>query len=170
MHSHRCQPSRNRTGNPAFCLPSRIFAKTSRMFCFISEKINFTRNRYYFHLHTDIVWTKAVRRARAMFSTPSDQIVYGNPIVKTQFFAKKASIFVCECASIDVREYAKNIQNLGKVGWPARVFTSMSLLPAMHASGAGRHGWAPTNSANLYGVCARVRVARVAHACVCVRA
>ena len=35
----------------------------------------------------------------------------------------------------------------------------------MNASGAGRHGWAPTNSANLYGggsVCARVP----AHACV----
>ena len=37
------------------------------------------------------------------------------------------------------------------------------LLPAMNASGAGRHGWAPTNSANLYSgdggvyVCARVR-------------
>ena len=40
----------------------------------------------------------------------------------------------------------------------------------MNASVAGRHGRAPTNSANLYGcdggvcVCARVR------ACVCVRA
>ena len=35
----------------------------------------------------------------------------------------------------------------------------------MNASGAGRHGWAPTNSANLYGgdggVCVR--------ACVCMR-
>ena len=42
----------------------------------------------------------------------------------------------------------------------------------MNASGAGRHGWAPSDSANLYGrdagvcmfvhACARVR----AHACV----
>ena len=33
----------------------------------------------------------------------------------------------------------------------------------MNASGAGRHGWAPMNSANLYGggdggVCSRMRV------------
>ena len=36
----------------------------------------------------------------------------------------------------------------------------------MNASGAGRHGWAPTNSANLYGdggVCV------IAHACARVR-
>ena len=31
------------------------------------------------------------------------------------------------------------------------LFISMTLLPAMNASGAGRHGWAPMNSANLYG-------------------
>ena len=49
------------------------------------------------------------------------------------------------------------------------LFISMILLPAMNASGAGRHGWAPMNSANMYGggdgdggVCAR--------ACVCARA
>ena len=42
----------------------------------------------------------------------------------------------------------------------------------MNASGAGHHGWAPTNSANLYGgdggVCVLVHsYARVcAHACV----
>ena len=41
----------------------------------------------------------------------------------------------------------------------------------MDASGAGRHGWAPTNSANLYGggdsgVCVCV----LAHACARVRA
>ena len=28
---HRCQPSRNRAGNPAFCLISRIFSRTSRI-------------------------------------------------------------------------------------------------------------------------------------------
>ena len=54
----------------------------------------------------------------------------------------------------------------------------------MNASGAGHHGWAPTNSANLYGggdggvcVCACVRacvresvcVYVLTHACVCVR-
>ena len=48
------------------------------------------------------------------------------------------------------------------------MFTSITLLPAMNASGAGRHGWAPTNSANLYNgdggvhicvcVCSRMRV------------
>ena len=49
------------------------------------------------------------------------------------------------------------------------MFISMTLLPAMNASGAGGHGWAPMNSANLYGgvcvlthACARVR----GHACV----
>ena len=40
----------------------------------------------------------------------------------------------------------------------------------MNASGGGRHGWAPTNSANLYGgdggVCARPCVCVRAHACV----
>ena len=49
----------------------------------------------------------------------------------------------------------------------------------MNVSGAGRHGWAPTNSANLHGgdggVCVRVRardfvcgacVPMPAHACV----
>ena len=47
--------------------------------------------------------------------------------------------------------YAKNIKNIGEIGWPARVFISMTLLPAMNATGAGRRGWAPTNSANRYG-------------------
>ena len=46
------------------------------------------------------------------------------------------------------------------------LFLSMTLLPAMNASGAGRHEWAPMNCANLYGggdggvcapVCARAR-------------
>ena len=48
------------------------------------------------------------------------------------------------------------------------LFISMTLLRVMNAGGAGHHGWAPMNSANLYGggdggvcVCAR--------ACVCVR-
>ena len=44
------------------------------------------------------------------------------------------------------------------------LFISMTLLRAMNASGAGRHGWAPMNSANLYGgVCV------LAHACARVR-
>ena len=43
------------------------------------------------------------------------------------------------------------------------LFISMTLLRAMNASGAGRHGWAPMNSANLHGgsdggVCSRMRV------------
>ena len=48
------------------------------------------------------------------------------------------------------------------------LFISMTLLRAMKASGAGRHGWAPgMNRANLYdggdgGVCVCV----LAHACV----
>ena len=43
----------------------------------------------------------------------------------------------------------------------------------MNASGAGRHGWAPMNSANLYGggeggmcLCARTCVCVRGHACV----
>ena len=31
------------------------------------------------------------------------------------------------------------------------LFISMTLLRAMNASGAGRHGWAPMNRANLFG-------------------
>ena len=31
------------------------------------------------------------------------------------------------------------------------LFISMTLLRAMNASGASGHGWAPMNSANLYG-------------------
>ena len=44
------------------------------------------------------------------------------------------------------------------------MFILMTLLSAMNASGADRHGWASTNSANLYGgdggvcVCSRMRV------------
>ena len=45
------------------------------------------------------------------------------------------------------------------------LFISVTLLRAMNASGAGRHGWAPVISANLYGggdggvcVCSRMRV------------
>ena len=34
---HRCQPSRNRAGNPAFGLISRIFQRTSRISGFISK-------------------------------------------------------------------------------------------------------------------------------------
>ena len=39
----------------------------------------------------------------------------------------------------------------------------------MNASGAGRHGWAPMDSANLYGgggVCARACMCVRMHACV----
>ena len=35
---HRCQQSRNRVGNPAFWLLSRIFARTSRISGFISKQ------------------------------------------------------------------------------------------------------------------------------------
>ena len=52
------------------------------------------------------------------------------------------------------------------------LFISMTLLRAMNARGAGRYGWAPMNSANLYGcgdggvcVCARA----CARALTCVR-
>ena len=34
---------------------------------------------------------------------------------------------------------------------PHGVNDPATVLPAMNASGAGRHGWAPTNSDNLYG-------------------
>ena len=55
------------------------------------------------------------------------------------------------------------------------LFTSMTLLRAMNASGAGRHGWAPMNSANLYGggdggVCACARASVCARTMACVRA
>ena len=60
------------------------------------------------------------------------------------------------------------------------LFISMTLLPAMNASGAGRHGWAPMNGANLFGggdggVCVRayvracVRVCVYVCMCVCAR-
>ena len=45
------------------------------------------------------------------------------------------------------------------------MFISMTLLPAMNASGADRHGWPPTVSANLYGGKA-VGECVLAHACV----
>ena len=38
------------------------------------------------------------------------------------------------------------------------LFISKTVLPAMNASGAGRHGWAPMNSATVVCVLARVRV------------
>ena len=46
------------------------------------------------------------------------------------------------------------------------MFISMTLQRAMNASGVSHHGWAPMNSANLYGggdgdVCARTCVARI---------
>ena len=56
---------------------------------------------------------------------------------------------------------------------------SMPLLTAMNASGASRHGWAPTNRANLYGgdggvcvlthACMHMRVHACACMCACVR-
>ena len=60
--------------------------------------------------------------------------------------------------------YAKNIKNLGEIGWPVRVFIWMTLLPAMNASGAGRHVLASTNISNSYGGDGGVCV--FAHACV----
>ena len=74
--------------------------------------------------------------------------------------------------------YAKNIKNIGEIGWIARVFISMTLLPAMNASGAVGHGWSQMNSANLYGgadsgvgvcVCVCVCVCVLARACARVR-
>ena len=52
--------------------------------------------------------------------------------------------------------------------WPARMFIWMTLLPAMNASGAGRHGWAPTNSTNLYGSDCSVCVCSHMHVRACV--
>ena len=56
--------------------------------------------------------------------------------------------------------YAKNFQILGG-NRVASACCLLILLRAMNASGAGRHGWAPMNSANLYGdggVCSRMCV------------
>ena len=67
----------------------------------------------------------------------------------------------------------KNTQSLGgNRAASASVYFNGSATGIV-ASGAGRHGWAPTNSDNLYGgdggVCARVRLFAVrAHACTCV--
>ena len=47
--------------------------------------------------------------------------------------------------------YAKNIKSLGEIACVARLFNSMTLLPAMNASGAVGHGWSQMNSANMYG-------------------
>ena len=49
------------------------------------------------------------------------------------------------------------------------LFISMTLHTAVNASEAGRHGWAPVNSANLYGGVTAVCVCVVAHACARVR-
>ena len=48
------------------------------------------------------------------------------------------------------------------------LFMSITMLWAMHASGAGRHGWAHMNSANLYssgdgGVCVCSRMPVLAY-------
>ena len=46
---HRCQPSHNRAGNPAFRLSSRIFLKTSRIFsCVLLKSRQFSAPRRYF--------------------------------------------------------------------------------------------------------------------------
>ena len=62
----------------------------------------------------------------------------------------------------------KSIQNLWEIGSSARAFIWMTLLPAMNASGAGRHGWAPTNLVLTWTavVCVCVRAHVHAHACV----
>ena len=59
------------------------------------------------------------------------------------------------------------------------MFISMTLVPAMNASGAGGHGWAAMNSSNMYGggdgcvsaqacvrECVRKRVRACVYACV----
>ena len=68
--------------------------------------------------------------------------------------------------------YAKHFQILGEIGWLARVVYFNDPARAMNASGAGRHGWAPMNSANLYGdgdggvcVCSRMRARAYAGMC-----
>ena len=103
-HAHRCQPSRNRAGNPAFRLSSRIFVKKSRIFRIILENIKFSDNRYNFQSHKDILWTEAMRkcqrRAPAMFSTPGDKKVNGNMVVK----APHSAIWCKNASSFDVRE------------------------------------------------------------------
>ena len=55
------------------------------------------------------------------------------------------------------------------------LFISMTLLRAMNASGAGRHGLVPMNSANLYaggdgGVCVCARACECARTMACMRA
>ena len=52
------------------------------------------------------------------------------------------------------------------------LFISMTLLRAMNASRAGHHGWAPMNSANLYGsggVCVCACACVCAHTLACMR-
>ena len=46
---HRCQPSRNRAGNPAFCLRFRIFVRTSHVIWFYFETNNSLRIVIIFH-------------------------------------------------------------------------------------------------------------------------
>ena len=62
--------------------------------------------------------------------------------------------------------YAKNIQNLGEIGCPARVCLN-DPATGYECQRSGHHGWVQTNIANLYhgdgGVCV------LAHACACVR-
>ena len=103
INLHRCQPPRNRAGNPAFCLPSHIPA----FLALFRKQIKFAENSDNFQLHRDILWTEAVRkhtrRATALFSKPSDQIVNENLIMKASHSAiwRNMSQF---CASIDIRE------------------------------------------------------------------
>ena len=64
--------------------------------------------------------------------------------------------------------YAKNFQNPGEIGWPARVRLN-DPATGLNASGAGRHDWAQMNIANQYrsdgGVCVCVHVCVLTHAC-----
>ena len=55
IRCHRCQPSRNRAGNPAFWRISRIFSRTSRIFGFI------LRNNF-FYIAIIIVITFGARK------------------------------------------------------------------------------------------------------------
>ena len=104
MLQHRCQPFRNRVGNPTFRLSFRIFAKTSRIFGFLSEQIKFSENR-----HEDTLWTESYAktpetRCCNVFDTwrPKSN---GNLIVNAPHSAMRLFLFAyMQCTSIDVRE------------------------------------------------------------------
>ena len=61
QYKHRCQPSHNHAGNPAFCLVSRNPAM-SHIFRLIAKKTIFSENRDVFQRHEDILSTEAVQK------------------------------------------------------------------------------------------------------------